>query len=111
MPATRLIPWKSCRSGAGVFVEAAGRELAVFRLGDPERAIVIDNACPHSSGNLSAGEVQGQIVTCPAHQWKFDLPSGVCTHSDLARVRRYPAEVREDGFVWADLPNGSTHDV
>ncbi len=102
MPFVELIPLSNCHLGGGTFVERSGLELAVFRLTDPDRVIVVDNACPHAGGNLSGGEVTGNVVTCPWHQWKFDLKTGVCTHSPLAHVRRYPAEVR-DGLVWADL--------
>jgi nitrite reductase/ring-hydroxylating ferredoxin subunit len=88
--------------GRGTFVEHEGREFAVFLLEDPERVVAIDNACPHASGNLSGGSVTDGRVTCPWHEWQFDLATGVCTHSDRARVRRYSAEVR-DGMVWVDL--------
>ncbi|MGH8598694.1 MAG: Rieske (2Fe-2S) protein, partial [Gammaproteobacteria bacterium] len=79
-----------------------GQELAVFLIGDPPRPVVVDNACPHANGNLSAGGVEGTVVTCPWHEWRFDLEQGVCTHSPLARLVRYPSEVR-DGVVWADF--------
>jgi nitrite reductase/ring-hydroxylating ferredoxin subunit len=73
-------------------------------LGDPERVLVIDNACPHSGGNLSGGSVEGKIVTCRQHEWKFDLGTGICTESNRAKVQTYPAEVR-DGVVWVELPD------
>lgn len=104
MAFVELIPIAQCRTGAGTFVEHGDRALAVFRLTNPERVIVIDNACPHAGGSLSGGEVIGSILTCPWHYWQFDLNTGRCTHSDLARVRRYPAQVR-DGVVWVDLPD------
>ena len=103
MPLAKLIQLSKCRPDGGTFVECNGLELAVFRLADLDRVIVIDNACPHASGNLSGGEVSGGVVTCPWHQWEFDLETGVCTHSPLARVRRYHAEVR-DGEIWVELP-------
>jgi nitrite reductase/ring-hydroxylating ferredoxin subunit len=99
---TRLVAVDQCREGAGAFVEHHGRELAVFLLGDSGGVVVMDNACPHASGNLSGGEVVGNTVSCPWHHWEFDLATGVCTHSPLARVRRYPAEIRA-GAVWADF--------
>ncbi|MEP0841275.1 MAG: hypothetical protein HRF43_01030, partial [Phycisphaerae bacterium] len=46
----------------GVFVEFGEKELAVFRLSDPPGVFVIDNSCPHASGNLSAGEVREGVV-------------------------------------------------
>ena len=105
MPWTRLIPVSSCRIDAGIFVECEGRELAVFRLTGPDRMVVVDNACPHANGNLAGGPVENGVVTCPWHEWKFDLATGVCTHSDKARVRTYRCEVR-DGYVWVNLEDG-----
>lgn len=102
-----LIPLSRCRVGGGTFVALGDRELAVFRLGDPPRVVVIDNRCPHAGGNLSGGGLTGNIVQCPWHQWEFDLDRGVCTHSELARIRRYPAEVR-DGVVWVDIDESNT---
>ncbi len=103
MAMVKLIPLAQCRLGGGTFVEHGGRELAVFRLSDPERIYVMDNACPHSGGNLSGGSVESEIVTCRQHEWKFELSTGVCTESNRARVRTYSVEVRE-GVVWVDLP-------
>ena len=96
-----LIPLSRCRSEGGTFVAWKDRELAVFRWQAPAEVVIIDNRCPHSGGNLSGGEVTGRCVQCPWHHWEFDLDRGVCTHSPLATVRRYPVEVRE-GVVWFD---------
>ena len=107
MALTRLIALEDCPPDRGTFVPAGGNELAVFRLSDDNgeaRVVVIDNACPHSSGNLAAGEVTEGHVTCPVHLWEFDLKSGECTHSPRARVRRYRTEIR-DGDIWVDLPD------
>ena len=103
MPFVELIPLDRCRNNAGVFLECAGRELAVFHLTDPDRVFVIDNACPHAAGNLSGGDLSGEVVSCPHHHWKFDLSTGLCPDTPQARVRCYPAKVR-DGVVWVDLP-------
>jgi len=103
MAFVKLIELNRCRRGKGTFVACGDRELAVFLLGSDEQVVVIDNACPHSSGNLAEGEVLGTVVTCPWHQWGFDLATGFCVHSDLARVRRYAVEVRHACvFVDAD---------
>ena len=96
---TAVNPWVPvielfrCRENGGTFVEIDGRELAVFRFGDPERVVVTDNACPHANGNLSAGAITDGIVACPWHGWQFDLDRGLCTRSPDASVRIYPSEV------------------
>lgn len=32
--------------------------------------------CPHRSGPMECSEVEGAIVTCPLHGWRFDLRQG-----------------------------------
>lgn len=102
MPFAKLIELERCPVGRGIFVEHDGHELAVFRLLDGDEVIVTDNSCPHASGNLSAGRLTGSVVTCPWHEWEFDLTTGSCVHSEHARITRYPVTVR-DGFVYADV--------
>lgn len=107
MAFVELVPLSRCRAKGGTFVPLGDLELAIFRLDDPPRIVVIDNRCPHAGGNLSGGCVTGNIVQCPWHQWEFDLDRGVCTHSELARVRQYPVEIR-DGVVWVDIEDSQT---
>ena len=105
MAYVKLIDLSSCREGEGTFVEVGGKELAVFRVG-ADKVTVMDNTCPHAGGNLAGGEIEGDVVSCPWHHWAFSLATGVCTHSDRARVNVYPVELR-DAVVWVDLDRGS----
>ncbi len=104
----KLIELNRCRSDGGTFVEHNGHELAVFRLVKPDRLFVIDNACPHASGNLAGGEVNGTLVDCPWHHWKFDLVTGQCTDPSPACVNVYPTQVRE-GDILIDLADTDPH--
>jgi nitrite reductase (NADH) small subunit len=37
----------------------------------------VRNRCPHQQfEKLHEGEVEGTVLTCPMHGWKFDLTSG-----------------------------------
>ncbi len=98
----RLVDENTCMPGCGVFVRQGEKELAVFHLAQPDRFVVSENACPHASGNLSAGEIIGHCVTCPVHQWKFDLETGYCAGTDDVILKRYECRV-ENGAVLADL--------
>ncbi len=98
----KVIEVDRCPEGIGVFVLHDAKELAVFHLADPGRFVVSENACPHASGNLSAGKIIGHCVICPVHQWKFDLETGYCVGTDDVILKRYQCRV-ENGVVLADL--------
>jgi len=103
---TKLFPTNECPPGSARFASHDDHELGVFHLSDPDRFVACHNSCPHAGGNLSAGEVDGRIVTCPWHQWRFDLIAGECTESPRVKVRTYECRV-EEGYVWVRLERGS----
>jgi nitrite reductase (NADH) small subunit len=98
----KLVPVAECPVGRARYVEAQGHELAIFHLEHPDRYVVVRNSCPHAGGNLAAGEVRENIVTCPWHHWSFNLDQGGCTLSDSVRLRHYESRVA-DGFLFARL--------
>ena len=55
-------------------VKAAGRGLVIARLKD--RLYAFDALCPHAGGPMGRAEVEGAIVSCPLHAWRFDLEKG-----------------------------------
>lgn len=78
-------------------LRAEGRRLACVRRGT--RVDVVDDRCPHEGHPLSMGLVRDGVLTCPWHNWKFDLGTGRCLFGGEA-VRRYPVElVGEEVFV------------
>jgi len=77
--------------GRGRICEVAGKQIAVFNLGD--RFVAMDNTCPHRGGPLGDGMVSGNIVTCPWHGWQFDCSSGKSTRNAAVGVSCYPVVV------------------
>lgn len=61
-------------SGAMTAVNAGGKDVLLARVGDKYYAA--SNVCPHMGGRLSAGKLDGAIVTCPRHHSRFDLTDG-----------------------------------
>ena len=53
--------------------------------------------CRHQNGDLSLGERDGDIVTCPRHGWRYDLSTGACLTESWARLRPYA--IREESGV------------
>ncbi len=93
-------------------INAFGQRLVVFRSGDG-RLNVLDGYCRHLGGDLSQGEVKGNEIACPFHDWRWG-GDGRCKSipyarrvPKLARTRAW-ATLEQDGmlFVWND-PEGN----
>ncbi|WP_308917938.1 nitrite reductase small subunit NirD [Jannaschia sp. LMIT008] len=74
--------------------------VAVFRTGGDD-VYALDDRCPHKGGPLSEGIVHGQSVTCPLHNWVFDLNTGRAMGADEGTVPTYPCRV-EGGRILID---------
>lgn len=85
--------------GARVVKTAAGC-VAVFRTAD-DRVFALDDRCPHKGGPLSEGIVHGTRVTCPLHNWVFDLATGEAQGADDGRVATHAVTVA-DGRILID---------
>jgi nitrite reductase (NADH) small subunit len=73
--------------------------IAVFRTAEAE-VFAASNACPHKGGPLSEGIVHGTRVTCPLHNWVFDLETGAAVGEDT-RIATYPVRL-EAGRILID---------
>ena len=93
------------RQGARVVASAAG-DIAVFRALD-DTVFAVEDSCPHKGGKLSQGIVHGHAVTCPLHNWVFDLQNGEAAAPDVGCVKRFAVRV-EDGRVLLSLPGAAS---
>ncbi len=74
-------------------------ELQIGVFHHKDGVFAIDNICPHRGAPLHDGQMIDGNITCPWHQWHFQLEDGVCTNIPRVRVASYPVEVR-DGTIW-----------
>ena len=92
----------------GRAVSLAGREIAIFNLGD--RFLAVDNQCPHKAGPLADGIVTGTSVVCPLHTWKISLLDGRVERPSASGdqgVTAYPTRV-DEGVVVVGVPASPT---
>ncbi len=85
-------------SGQTRRVESDGRALFVHREGDDWR--VYDSRCPHQTTDIPHLALQGATLTCPKHEWAFDIRSGACTAKGNTPLTRWESRV-EGGRVLA----------
>jgi nitrite reductase/ring-hydroxylating ferredoxin subunit len=88
-------------TGEGKVVNASGKEIALFNVDGTFYAI--GNTCVHRGGPLGEGELEGDVVTCNWHGWKYDVTSGVSPVNPAAKVPSYRVEVQGND-IFIELP-------
>lgn len=91
--AVRDIPLRGAR-----IVKTKAGCVAVFRTGEAE-IFAASNTCPHKGGPLAEGIVHGQKVTCPLHNWVFDLNTGEAQGADEGRIDTYKVRIEADRIL------------
>ena len=86
--------------GSSRCFEAGEAQIGIFR--EPDGVFAVDNFCPHRGAPLHDGHVSEGVVTCPWHQWQFQIADGVCKNIPNVKIATYPVEVR-DGVIWVNL--------
>ncbi|HHH39614.1 MAG TPA: carboxymuconolactone decarboxylase [Sedimenticola sp.] len=70
-----------------LYLEVDGRHLFVYRTGDEIR--VYDSRCPHQVTDIPHLALEGTTLTCPKHEWQFDIESGECIAKGSRPLRRF----------------------
>ena len=79
--------------------------IAVFRTGEAE-VFATSNVCPHKNGPLNEGIVHDRKITCPLHNWVFDLETGEALGADEGLIQTYPAKVEGGRVMISDTVLG-----
>lgn len=61
-------------------------------------------ACKHQNADLSTGRVQGDVLTCPRHGWRYDLRTGECLNHESTPLRRYGLKLEGDDILVSIRP-------
>ncbi len=72
-------------------IDCDGRGLFVY-LEDAEFR-VYDSRCPHQDTDIPELALDGMTLTCPKHQWAFDVHSGQCIKNGNSPLRRWESKV------------------
>ncbi len=78
-------------------------EIAVFNIDGVFYAI--SNSCIHKGGPLSKGFLDGDIVTCPWHGWKYSVKTGESSHEGGDSVNSYEVKIIEDKIFVNSIPS------
>lgn len=86
--------------GRATEVTVAGQTVALFNVDGTFHAL--SGRCPHRGGPLGQGFVEGSQVSCPWHNWTFDVTTGENVAGPDLKVARHEVRV-ENGHVCVKL--------
>ena len=87
--------------GEGRVVEADGKTFALFNVDGAFYAL--DNACAHRGGPLGEGDLEGTVVVCPWHAWRWDVKTGANVNNPAVRMTCFHVSV-DGGRVFVEVP-------
>jgi nitrite reductase/ring-hydroxylating ferredoxin subunit len=82
--------------GSMKLAKVDGRRLCVIHTSTGIHAL--DNACPHEGYGLTTGELDGELLTCAWHNWKFRVSDGRCVLGE-EDVRTHAVDVADDSTI------------
>ena len=86
--------------GRAAEVVVNGQPIALFNVNGTFHAL--SGRCPHRGGPLGQGFVDGPQVSCPWHNWTFDVTTGENVASPDLKIPRFEVKV-ESGQVLVKL--------
>jgi nitrite reductase/ring-hydroxylating ferredoxin subunit len=82
--------------GEARVVEVGGRTVALCNVEGSLYAV--DNVCPHRGGPLGEGDLDGRVLTCPWHAWRWDVTTGANVNNPAVTLRCFPVTVEGQGI-------------
>jgi nitrite reductase/ring-hydroxylating ferredoxin subunit/alkylhydroperoxidase/carboxymuconolactone decarboxylase family protein YurZ len=93
-----IAPEKEIPSEEAAYFEIDGRHIFTYRKGD--EISVYDSRCPHQVTDIPHLSLEGKTLTCPKHEWAFDIESGECIAKGKRPLKRFEHKF-EDGQLLA----------
>jgi len=90
------VPEGTCKSSP-----VDGIRIAVYNVGGEFHAT--QNHCTHKGAQLVNGSLEGSVIECSQHGWKFDVSSGRCLSPGHGRKLRSYALTVEQSSLLVDL--------
>ena len=66
------------------------------------KIFAVDNRCPHQACSLSNGFLDGLVIVCPCHDWRFNLETGEYEDDPSLKLSKFDWKV-ESGKIWVKL--------
>jgi 3-phenylpropionate/trans-cinnamate dioxygenase ferredoxin subunit len=79
--------------GKGTTVTVGGKDVALFNVDGTIYAM--EDSCLHQGLSLGTSKLEGKVVTCRGHGWRYDVTTGCTLHVKDYGVAIYPVKLVE----------------
>jgi len=59
----------------------------------------LSGICPHAGGPIGQGMLNDNLVTCPWHEWSYDIASGENDYDPVVKLEVFPVKVEGDDIL------------
>lgn len=91
-----IMPVNAIPNRKAIRCDADGRSVFVYRADEEFR--VYESHCPHQATNIPELALDGLRLTCPKHQWEFDIATGDCVAKGNRPLKRLKSKVENDSL-------------
>jgi 3-phenylpropionate/trans-cinnamate dioxygenase ferredoxin subunit len=88
---------KKLRENAVSLVFPKGISIMLIKKGGYVYAL--SNKCAHMACPLAAGTLEGYIMKCPCHDWKFDIRTGEFINANEIKLPVYPVKISDGNIL------------
>ncbi len=81
-------------------VRVKGRPILLVRQGG--EVFGVSNFCPHEGCEFQGGILNGYVVMCPCHGWKFDVRNGQYQDNPQTALTCYRCKI-ENGKIYVEI--------
>jgi nitrite reductase/ring-hydroxylating ferredoxin subunit len=86
--------------GKGICVTVEGKDIALFNVEGTIYAM--EDSCLHQGLSLGTSMLEGKVVTCRGHGWRYNVTTGKTLHVPDYGVATYPVKI-VDGKIMVAL--------
>jgi len=91
----KLVKIDEIKEGVSRF-DYGGRACFVNRVAESYQ--VFDSRCPHQGTDIPLHALEGTLLTCPKHQWKFNVQSGECVDEGCRPLNKVEHKVENSAL-------------
>ena len=94
---TPVLDEKELAEGTMKLVDVEGSPVLLVKVHG--EIFAFDNRCPHMNCGFSGGSLDGDVIICPCHDWRFNLKTGEYEAEPAYQLVKFEWKV-EGGKIW-----------